>query len=1201
MKTWKKALGLVLALVCLTILSGGGLAESVTCDNVTLTRTDKELTANDYTFDKNTHLLTIKTKGEYTLSGMATSNDFRVKVVGESGQRIETKLTIKDLKINTEGEKEQGYSPLDFSEAGETTLILVGANQLTARSDNPAVFAPLVSSEPRKDAIPLTIRGDGSLVANGGDSWPGIGNTGSAKILIQSGNITAVGGGHAAGIGGSWGFWFDSIAITGGRVVATGGADARNDIGCGCDPGGEGHGSGRPHKISINGGVVEAERIYGQGDKEDRTALTHTSGTLIQNGNRTYMSDATLDEKVTISNGKTMKIGKGVTVTIGKNGGLEIADGATLYVDGTVQGNITGDGKIYYKLNYNLNGGNWAVGYTPTEYYQSGAEPVHPTGEKLNKAGYTFLSWNDKDAGKLVGIKNVDAQWKANTYDVSFNANGGTVGTQTRKVTYDSTYGNSGKLPTPTLDGYTFDGWYDDNGNLVNDNTVVTTAANHTLCAHWTANTYTVKFDANGGAVTPEATTVTYGDLYGELPTPTLEGYTFEGWFTEKDVGTQVTKETVVTTAADHMLHAHWTRISYEVKFDANGGIGTCKPINVFHGDTYGTFPPEPTLEGYEFAGWFTEKDGGTQVTKDTVVTASHTLYAHWTRISYEVKFDANGGIGTCKPINVFHGDAYGKFPPEPTRTGYEFAGWYTAEKDGTLVTEDTVVTASHTLYAHWTANEYTVTFDANKGTVTPTEMKVRHGDAYGKLPTPTLDGYTFDGWYNDNGMQVKPEDEVTASHTLYAHWKASTYTVTFEANEGTAEPKPQTVIYGSTYGKLPTLTRDGYTFAGWFTEQNGGTKVMADTKVKTAKDHTLYAHWTQNIYDVSFDANGGKEAYEPKKVRHGDVYGTFPLTPTRTGYEFAGWYTEKDGGAKVELGDVVTSSHTLYAHWTANEYTVTFDANGGTVTPETMKVTYGSHYGELPTPTRKGYTFVGWFTNPNGGTQVKADAEVTTAANRTLHAHWTQNIHTVTIKDDKDGKVIETQQIPEGGLAKKPAKEPVREGYTFIGWQANGAAWDFDKNVVERDTEIIALWEKVVIAPDVAIEGGTSFIVGRATENAMVTIGHNVPGFGVANLAYVDVDGKKLNEKDYDAKTGSIKLNVHAAYLNTLSVGEHTLTAHLKGDGYDGQKVSAKLTVSPVPDASGLPKTGDASAPMVWCALGLACLAGLAAMKRRK
>ena len=1050
------------------------------CDNVTLTRTDKELTADDYTFSE--HLLTIKTKGDYTLSGTASSNDFRVKVgekVGEKASRIQTTLTIENLTINPyrdekKEEAKQGYSPLDFSEAGETTLTLVGANHLTARGNNPAVFAPWVNSgdgDDDKDAIPLTIDGDGSLVAKGGRAWPGIGNNGSAKICIKSGDITAEGGGTgSSGIGGSWGFSFDSIVIEGGHIRAIAKSDPKweNDIGNGegIPDYDTGHGQGRKHTILIKGGVVEAGRVYGQGRREDRTKLTHTGGTLIQNGNRTYMSDATLTENVTISSGKTMKIGENATVTIGKNGGLKIEDGATLYVDGTVKGDITGNGKIYYKLNYDLDGGEWADGYTPDDYYQFGTEFDLPTEENLNKAGYKFLGWKDKDTGDEVG-----------------------------------------KIPT----------------NATGIKNVV---------AQW-AKKYTVTFNANGGTETSETRTVTYGNPYGELPTLTREGYRFEGWFTEKDVGTQVTKETVVTTAADHMLHAHWTRISYEVKFDANGGIGTCKPINVFHGDTYGTFPPEPTLEGYEFAGWFTEKDGGTQVTKDTVVTASHTLYAHWT------------------------------------------------------------------------ANEYTATFDANGGTVTPAEQTVTYGSHYGELPTPTREGYTFAGWFTekDGGTQVTKETVVktVADHTLYAHWTANTYTVKFDANEGTVTSAEQTVTYGSHYGELPTPTREGYTFAGWFTEQNGGTKVMADTKVTTAENHTLYAYWMQNIYDVSFDANGGKEAYEPKKVRHGDVYGTFPLTPTRTGYEFAGWYTEKDGGAKVELGDVVTSSHTLYAHWTANEYTVTFDANGGTVTPETMKVTYGSHYGELPTPTRKGYTFVGWFTNPNGGTQVKADAEVTTAANRTLHAHWTQNIHTVTIKDDKDGKVIETQQIPEGGLAKKPAKEPVREGYTFVGWQANGAAWDFDQNVVERDTEIIALWEKVVIAPDVAIEGGTSFIVGRATENAMVTIGHNVPGFGVANLAYVDVDGKKLNEKDYDAKTGSIKLNVHAAYLNTLSVGEHTLTAHLKGDGYDGQKVSAKLTISPVPDASGLPKTGDASAPMVWCALGLACLAGLAVMKRRK
>ncbi|MFR6025012.1 MAG: hypothetical protein ACLUMK_00170 [Christensenellales bacterium] len=140
------------------------------------------------------------------------------------------------------------------------------------------------SGENNTTAIPLTIGGEGSLVATGGYAWPGIGNTGSANILIKSGDITAQGGYAAAGIGGSWGFWFDSIVIEGGHVVATGGAGANNDIGCGDSLSGESdHGSRRGHKISIEGGVVEADHIFNE-NKEGKDTLTHTGGILVQNG-----------------------------------------------------------------------------------------------------------------------------------------------------------------------------------------------------------------------------------------------------------------------------------------------------------------------------------------------------------------------------------------------------------------------------------------------------------------------------------------------------------------------------------------------------------------------------------------------------------------------------------------------------------------------------------------------------------------------------------------------------------------------------------------------------------------------------------------------------------------------------------------------------------------------------------------------------
>ena len=438
MKTWKKALGLVLALACLTILSGG-LAESVTCDGVTLT--GDPLKENvDYTFDESTHLLTIKTAGKYTLSGTASSNDFRVKV----GDRLVTTLTIDNLTINTyrdekENEAKQGYSPLDFSDAGATTLTLVGKNQLTARKDNPAVYAPNVQNDSDL-AIQLTIGGEGSLVATGGYAWPGIGNTGSAKIRIEGGNITAKGGDAAAGIGGSWGFWFDSIVITGGRVVATGGAWANNDIGCGYAPSKKpNHGTNREHVILIDGGVVEAERIY---EDTNENTLKKTGGILVQNGAYTVLGDTTLTTNLTIPKGKTLTVPNGKTITIEKNGKLEIEkgatlkieegaklvikdgatleikDGAQLYVDGTVKGDITG--KNYYKLNYDLDGGEWAVGYTPEAYYLSGTGLDLPTKENLNKAGYTLSGWTEKGKKDVVwkipatatGIKSVVAQWE---------------------------------------------------------------------------------------------------------------------------------------------------------------------------------------------------------------------------------------------------------------------------------------------------------------------------------------------------------------------------------------------------------------------------------------------------------------------------------------------------------------------------------------------------------------------------------------------------------------------------------------------------------------------------------------------------------------------------------------------------------------------------------------------------------------------
>lgn len=129
----------------------------------------------------------------------------------------------------------------------------------------------------------------------------------------------------------------------------------------------------------------------------------------------------------------------------------------------------------------------------------------------------------------------------------------------------------------------------------------------------------------------------------------------------------------------------------------------------------------------------------------------------------------------------------------------------------------------------------------------------------------------------------------------------------------------------------------------------------------------------------------------------------------------------------------------------------------------------------------------------------------------------------------------------------------------------------------------------------------GTEFIVGRMDTDSVLTIGHGVQGFSVQNLDYVDLDGTRLGDAQYGAKTGSIIVTVYQEYLNTLSVGDHALNIHLKGAGYEGQTLTQKITVLPVPSPTNLPKTGDGAEPMLWLAALALCAGGLTMLRRRR
>ena len=252
------------------------------------------------------------------------------------------------------------------------------------------------------------------------------------------------------------------------------------------------------------------------------------------------------------------------------------------------------------------------------------------------------------------------------------------------------------------------------------------------------------------------------------------------------------------------------------------------------------------------------------------------------------------------------------------SRTGYTFTGWNTSpDGTGTAYRPNATIqfaAQNITLYAQWKVRSYSVNFDSNGGSAVASQS-VKYGSKASRPTDPTRAGHTFQGWYTsrDGGARYDFNQTVTGDVTLYAHWSVNSYTLAFDGNGGKASESSRTVQYGSQYGSLPTATRTGYAFQGWYTARDGGTKVSPSTTMGAA-DTTLYARWSVNSYTVSFDSDGGSNV-PAQKVRYGSK-ASRPADPTRAGHTFQGWYTSRDGGSKYDFGTAVTGDVTLHAHW---------------------------------------------------------------------------------------------------------------------------------------------------------------------------------------------------------------------------------------------------------------------------------------------
>ena len=334
------------------------------------------------------------------------------------------------------------------------------------------------------------------------------------------------------------------------------------------------------------------------------------------------------------------------------------------------------------------------------------------------------------------------------------------------------------------------------------------------------------------------------------------------------------------------------------------------------------------TRAGYTQVGWSTV-DGGEKVygfediyTKNEALT----LYPVWNTNKYTITFDTNGG-SEIAPITQDYGTEI-TAPDNPTRKGYTFKGW---DKE----IPETMPAENITVKAQWEINQYTITFDTNGGSeIAPITQD--YGTEITAPDNPTRKGYTFKGWDKEI-----PETMPAENITVKAQWEINQYTITFDTNGG-SEIAPITQDYGTEITAPDNPTRKGYTFKGWDKEI---------PRTMPVENITVKAQWEINQYTITFDTNGGSEI-APITQDYGTEI-TTPDNPTRKGYTFKGWDKEIP---KTMLAENIT----VKAQWEINQYTITFDTNGGSeIAPITQD--YGTEITAPDNPTRKGYTFKGW------------------------------------------------------------------------------------------------------------------------------------------------------------------------------------------------------------------------------------------------
>ena len=746
---------------------------------------------------------------------------------------------------------------------------------------------------------------------------------------------------------------------------------------------------------------------------------------------------------------------------------------------------------------YYCEGGKYAYNTTANQGLTGVCASGYSTGGATTS---TCSACNTGYAATGTAATNHDAadDCKPITYYINYSCNGGT-GSAPAKVTakYDTGYTAAANSCTKT--GYSFTGWKCTGGGTSCDGDIIQvngsikniTATNGTsinMTAQWSANSYQVCFNANGGSGMPGCVTVTYD---AAMPSVNLDnvkrtGYTFLGIYDSADKKYYNTNGSPAVEAwdkaSDTTLIAKWDAdpIRCTAMYYLPANSIECKKCEAGYycpdTDTYTYNATQAqgrkqcsqsnqySTEGRQYC--LTCPDGGVirDVNANGLQDAASECYK-------EVDYVAAHGTGkqTCyysATDSKYNLNCYDK-SITTCATGYELEN--PTDLDCKLITYNVVYYDGSTKLTNFNSSAYQYSIEASITT----------------LPTPQKEGYQFVGWYTNSNLTGTPVTQITSSDTgnktLYAQWTMVKTSLILDKNasDATAGTEHVTAVFGSPMPTPITLpTRKGYTFAGYYDTfaATGGTQYYtADGKSARNWDQNtggtgIYARWTPNTYKITLNNQGATTAgttefyyvYDTGKY-YADQGLTTEITkittPTKTGYTFLDYVHTPSGGASAILGDgTITGSYfstkasdtTLYAHWSANTYTVSFNTNGGSGNMNNQSFTYDVAQNLKANEfTRSDYLFAGWNTSADGkGTPYSDGASVVNLTdikdgNVTLYAQWVQNIYTINVNYSCDGfgtaPAPMTCKSSDASclLAQSTCK---KDGYVFVGWLFDGS-----------------------------------------------------------------------------------------------------------------------------------------------------------------